>query len=94
MPYIKQIPDREELENEAHLKTLSNYLASRDIKNFAGYLNYTIFRIVKEYITKNGKKYFTFAVIIGTIVCCVLEIYRKLVSPYEELKEKENGRIE
>lgn len=68
--------------------------ASLELREFAGAVNYLNFKIVKEYIRVNGKKYFTFAVVVGTLICCVLEIYRRLASPYEDQKIKENGDVE
>ena len=91
MPYILKT-ERENLA-DVGVDTLGKYLSRQDIKTFAGYLNYINFYIVKRWIEKNGKKYFVFATIVGTLVCCILEIYRKLIAPYEELKEEQNGKI-
>jgi hypothetical protein len=30
---------------------------------------------------------------VGALECCKLELYRKRIAPYEELKERENGPI-
>lgn len=88
MPYIDQ-----ESRRKMNTDELDTYLSNLSLSKFAGHLNYLNFKIVKRYIAKNGKKYFTFAVVIGTLVCCVLEIYRRLVAPYEDQKIKENGDV-
>lgn len=54
-----------------------------------GDLNYILFKFCKSIIPSyNNYKNF-----IGELDCCAREIYRKLVAPYEELKEKENGGV-
>ena len=90
MPYL-DINSKDRIDTQADL--LYKDLNSMPPEELAGVLNYLNFKIVKNWITKNGKKYWIFALLIGTLICCILEIYRKLVAPYEEIKEKENGEI-
>lgn len=89
MPYIDS-EDRKAMD----IEELATYFAEMDLPKFAGHLNYLNFKIVKTYIKKNGQKYFTFAVVVGTLVCCILEIYRRLAAPYEDIKIKGNGDVE
>jgi len=91
MPYLTK-------ENKENIDCQGGYdiyekMASMELKDFAGSLNYLNYRIVKEYIAKNGKRYFTCAVIIGTLICCVLEIYRRIVAHYEDECIERNGDI-
>jgi len=92
MPYIVENDRKDLLETYGFQKTL-NYLKSRPLNKFAGELNYLIFLTVKSWTRKNGKRYFYFATIIGTILCCILEIYRRLITRYEDVKIKENGDV-
>lgn len=59
-----------------------------------GRLNYFLFKLTKEAIKRNGESYGSYKEIIGELECSKLEIYRKLVSKYEDKKEEENGEIE
>lgn len=91
MPYLNQ-NQKENIDNKGGYDVYDKF-GSLDIKDLVGALNYLNFRIVKIWIGRNGKKYFVFAAIVGTLVCCIFEIYRKLIAPYEEEKIKENGDI-
>lgn len=91
MPYLTQKArikfDRERCEN------IIRYLTSLSIQDFAGHINYFVFKATKRWVEKNGKKYFIFATIIGTMICCILEIYRRLVANYEDKAIKKNGDV-
>ena len=91
MPYLKS-KDRNTINSTGGDK-IANYFAKLDAKNMAGALNYLNFKIVKKWIEKNEKRYWIFALIVGTLVCCILEIYRRLIAPYENQKIKENGDV-
>jgi hypothetical protein len=91
MPYLT-VKDKEEIKNSVDY--LSDTLERKPIESFVGYINYLNFVFVRRWIKKNGKKYFVFASIIGTLICCILEIYRRLVAPYEEEKIISNGDVE
>ena len=58
-----------------------------------GELNYYITRICIEYTDKHGKSYGTFNDIVGALECCKLELYRRAIAPYEDLKIGENGDV-
>lgn len=94
MPYIVGAL-REALDRDAGLLDLETYLSSSRMseREWAGTLNYLVFRLTKKRIEKQGKSYFFFAVVVGTLVCCVLEIYRRLVAPYEGTKIQSNGDV-
>ncbi len=91
MPYLAK-KDKEDFDSK--YKDALSYLESMDIKKLSGHLNYMVFKTVKAWTRKNGKKYFVFAAVVGTMICCVLEIYRRLVAPYEDEKILENGDVE
>lgn len=91
MPYLTS-ENKSSIDNQGGLDVY-NKLASMELKDFAGALNYLNYRIVKEYIAKNGKRYFTCAVIIGTLICCVLEIYRRIIAGYEDECINRNGDV-
>lgn len=91
MPYLTQ-KDKDEIKNSVDY--LSDTLERKPIESFVGYINYLNFVFVRRWINKNGKKYFVFAAIVGTLVCCILEIYRRLVSGYEDSKIQGNGDAE
>lgn len=59
----------------------------------AGELNYVLTRIVNEYWHENGKNYQAFNDIIGALEGAKLELYRRKVAPYEDIKMKENGDV-
>jgi len=55
-----------------------------------GDLNYSLTVILKQFAKKKGECYDTYNSIIGMLECCKLEMYRKDISDYEDIKEKEN----
>jgi len=72
-------------------------LIERDPAN-AGELNYTLTEIVLIYIygnKENGYKanYQRFNDAIGALEGCKMELYRRLVAPYEDAKAEENGDV-
>ena len=86
MPYLKASL-KEQLDRDVKLHEVEGYLAEKfEPQDFAGIMNYMNYRLVKTYIGKRGKRYWIFALIVGTLVCCVLEIYRRLVAGYEDEK--------
>ena len=84
MPYIKQ-GARERIEPQ--LKPLEQTELD------AGELNYVVFRLGLAYLKRAGLKYLNLATLIGTLVCCVFELYRRVATPYEEEKIKQNGDV-
>lgn len=92
MPYLKY-KDKEKVTDNGALE-LEDYYSKLSPQDFAGHINYLNFWLVKNWVKKNGKKYWIFALITGTLVCCVLEIYRRLVAPYEDEKIKSSGDVE
>jgi hypothetical protein len=84
MPYIKQ-DDRNKF--NTHCDRISEEATCE------GDLNYAFSRILHTYLKKKGIKYSNMNNIIGMLECCKLEMYRKIIGPYEELKITENGDV-
>lgn len=86
MPYIKKC-DRKKFDIILkEIKCLMSFCQPGD-------LNYLITKILDCYIETKGQKYQRYNDLIGMLECCKLEYYRKRVSPYENIKEKENGDV-
>jgi hypothetical protein len=85
MPYIKQ-EDREILNSIVNMFILFG--------NTKGKLNYFLFKLCKELAKDNGESYNFYKDFIGELECCQMEIYRKLLSKYEDKKINENGDVE
>jgi len=80
MPYIKR-RDRERLSEE-------------DSQPFnSGELNYLITRMIHDYIEARGVSYGALNEVIGVLECAKQEFYRRIVSPYEDIKMRENGDV-
>ena len=80
MPYIKQ-SDRVEISSGARLAKT------------AGELNFRLTSIANEYLEARGQSYTTFNEVIGALECAKLEMYRRMVAPYEDHKMIENGDV-
>ena len=84
MPYIHQ-SDRSFFDEKISFK--NNAIQT------PGELNYFLTRIVDHYISTHGKSYSTINEAIGVLECAKLELYRRIASPYEDSKIKENGDV-
>ena len=82
MPYIKK-DKREVMDNVINKMVDCNVKADGD-------LNYILFKFCKYNIQPSYNNYKNFC---GELRQCATEIERKLLSDYEETKEKENGVI-
>lgn len=59
-----------------------------------GELNYLITTECLEYLNLGGKpSYKAFNEIIGVLECAKLEMYRRMVAPYEDVKLNEHGDV-
>ena len=81
MPYIK-LPEKEEF---------NAYLGWIQPKN-AGELNYCLTKLVQSFLGDNPK-YDNYNSAIGALECCKLELYRRMIAPYEDKKIQENGDV-
>jgi hypothetical protein len=83
MPYIKQA-DRVKFEF---------FMDSLPSPQTAGELNYLITRISKQYLEANGSRYEQLNAVVGALECAKMECYRRIISPYEDIKIEENGDV-
>lgn len=87
MPYIS--PDsRNELQRETLVKM-------RRPPSEPGELNYMITELLFDYLRAIGGSYTydKFNSLIGVLECAKLELYRRMVAPYEDKKKEENGDV-
>jgi hypothetical protein len=82
MPYIKP-------ELRAEKDKVINAMLEAHV-NCTGDLNYILFKFCKYYITPGYNNYKNY---IGELEETIAEIRRKILAPYEEKKEKDNGGI-
>lgn len=82
MPYIKQAK-RVDMDKIVRMMQLNHVQADGD-------LNYILFAFCKRNIVPSYNNYKNFC---GELRQCATEIERKLLGPYEDLKEQENGKI-
>lgn len=59
----------------------------------AGQLNFAITRTIHHYLERRGVRYATLNEVIGVLECAKLELYRRVVAPYEEIKIAQNGDV-
>ena len=58
-----------------------------------GELNYAITTLCARYIEQNGLRYKNISDVVGALEGAKMEFFRKVVNPYEQIKEDENGAI-
>jgi len=85
MPYIK------DEDKKGYYNILSLIALKFFEKATSGELNYLFTMIALEYISRKGEKYEYYNDIIGALENCKLELYRRKISKYEDIKIKENG---
>ena len=84
MPYI--LPeDRDKF--DANIEALTQNIDT------PGELNYTITRIIHDYLNRGPMNYSVLNEIVGVLECCKLEFVRRVVSLYEDEKIEENGDV-
>lgn len=82
MPYIKK-EDRERLDGTYN----------DPIPQFAGELNYKITEMINNYIIEKGENYQTYNDLLGALEGAKLELYRRKIVPYEDIKRELNGDV-
>ena len=81
MPYIKE-----------HIRININETGGDLGVDCAGDLNYFLTKTILHYLGTHYN-YQKINDVIGALECCKLELYRRLVAPYEDIKIKENGDV-
>lgn len=85
MPYIKA-------DDKCKFNPIFNTIKLADIRiENCGQLNYLITSLCLKYLGDLGEKYQTYNDIMGALTGAQLEIYRRKISSYEDLKISENG---
>lgn len=64
-----------------------------DLNLNEGQLNYVITKLLNSYIGKNGLSYSNLNSLIGVLECAKMELYRRILSPYEDIKINQNGDV-
>ena len=90
MPYIRQV-DREKYAET--LDALLNLLDGVPKEKKYGHINFCVTYLLKYLTYEKQTTYDDYNSIIGVLECIKQEFYRKLISVYEDVKEKENGGI-
>lgn len=87
MPYIKP---GNRAKYDTVLKELIEILKALPPEEVDGELNYVVTKILKEIYPL---RYFHINKAIGVLECIKLEYYRRVATPYEDLKIKESGDV-
>jgi len=90
MPYIKK-HDRKKYEKAIEELALQLNLEGMDGIYPVGDLNYIITSVIKKTLDRQGIRYQTLNAVVGALECCKLELYRRVISPYEDTKVDSNG---
>ena len=91
MPYIKEV-DRTYYAEE--INSLVDKFVPMNEDLVKGHLNYVIFSVINGILKGKGMTYARAQDLIGgTLTCCQLELYRRLMSPYEDKKCEENTDV-
>jgi len=91
MPYIGE-DGRKALDNAIN-SIVDQLVAWYPSTYWVGALNYVVFTIVKRFFDRVPPRYHLFAHVTGTLQCCIHEMYRRLVAPYEDKAIDKNGDI-
>jgi len=84
MPYLKDEPERKELDRAVDL------LRDLGAHRISGQLNYVLFALCRRYVPKSYEGLRNFLAEIHEAEC---EIRRRILAPYEDQKSKENGDV-
>jgi len=89
MPYITQ------LDRQQYNEILNLIDEKFNIHTKSGELNYLITKIIQSYLT-NVYTYIGYTQmneVVGVLECAKQEFYRRVASPYEDEKMKQNGDV-
>ena len=85
MPYIPN-PQRLEANKIMREEGFMQYVPSN-----AGELNYIVTTLIDNYLNYVGIRYAHVNEMMGALECCKLELYRRIVAPYEDQVADKNG---
>lgn len=89
MPYLTE-DARAQLDE--HINGLLKVLLETDV-SVPGGLNYAICRVADGVIAAKGEGYAIYNTLLGATEAAKLEIYRRMIAPYEDVKCKANGEV-
>ena len=89
MPYL--VAD-ERLDIEGIIPHLSKAILTPGT-TLPGNINFAVSSLVNEIVADRGESYALYNTILGALECSKLEIYRRMASPYEDKKQKQNGDV-
>jgi hypothetical protein len=61
--------------------------------NMPGELNFVITDVIDDYLIRMGVTYTSINEVIGVLECAKLELYRRIVAPYEDHKKEQHGDV-
>ena len=95
MPYLND-SHKQEIEKVCDFDHSAAYLASGPVENFAGAINYVNYVIARKRFSKGSiyRKYFQMAAWTGTLILCILEVWKRVICDYELEKIAENGDVD
>lgn len=85
MPYIKP-------EDRVAIDKVIEHLHFFTRRN-PGHLNYAVTKLLHNQLEDQGMSYSELNMIIGTLECVKLELYRTVLAPYEDEKKCQNGSV-
>lgn len=59
----------------------------------AGQFNYALHQVISIYLEQNDMSYQSCNDIIGAMECAKMELYRRIIAPYEDRKKIQNGDV-
>lgn len=87
MPYIKQ---KDRGQYNGYIRDITNMLNRLPAGEMSGTLNYIITKILKDTLPS---RYDDYNRLLGVLEAVKLELYRRAIVPYEELKIETNGDV-
>ena len=90
MPYIEK---EDRIKYLAPILELKTHIKAHSREDLSGQLNFIITTLINEAYSDAPLKYKDLNAIVGMLECCKQEYYRRVVSPYEDSKIKENGDL-
>lgn len=87
MPYIEE---KDRGQYNGYIKDLANILTKLPKEALSGHLNYIITKLLHMTLPK---RYNDFNSLIGMLECCKIELYRRKIAPYEDIKIESNGDV-
>jgi len=74
-------------------KSEKNRVDEDNLITNAGQFNYALNQVISIYIEQNNLNYQTMNDIIGAMECAKMELYRRMIAPYEDKKILQNGDV-